>query len=79
MPASIRLVARTMDTTKASRHHAVTSSTAAQVMLMTPTFDWSSPRSLRMRASTGKAVMLIATPMKSTNDRKGTSGDDRAR
>ena len=63
-----------METTKASRHHAVTSSTAAQVMVMAPTRELSSRRSVRMRASTGKAVMLMDTPMKSTNEENGTDG-----
>ena len=63
-------------TTKASKHQAVTSSTAAQVMATAPTRVPSRRRSLRMRANTGNAVMLMATPRKSVNARNGTFGSD---
>ncbi len=46
-------------TTNASRHHAVTSSTAAQVSAITPRRVSGMPRSVRMRASTGNAVTDI--------------------
>jgi len=44
-----------------------TSSTAAQVSAVAPIGVLVSPRSSRMRASTGNAVMLMAIPMKSAN------------
>src|SRR5438094_10512500 len=49
--------------TNASRHHAVTSSAAAHVNATAPNSVLASPRSARMRASTGKAVTDNATPM----------------
>jgi hypothetical protein len=64
-------------TTKASRHHAVTSSVAAQLSAITPNSVRRIPRSSRMRANTGKAVMAMATPMKSAKLVKGTSLVDR--
>ena len=70
--APARLVTRTIDTTNARMHHAVTSSTAAHVIAMAPSFVLSRRRSTRMRASTGNAVMLIAAPMKSVNELNGT-------
>ena len=65
-------VERTIATTSASRLHAVTSSTAAQVIAVDPRGVFDSPRSSRMRASTGKAVMLIAMPMNSAKLSNGT-------
>ena len=59
--------------TKASRHHAVTSSTAAQVRAIPPIAVLSRPRSVRMRASTGNAVTAIDTPMNRANTVNGTS------
>ncbi len=53
--------------TRARMHQAVTSSTAAQVIAIDPSVVCVSPRSSRIRASTGKAVMLIATPMNNAN------------
>src|ERR1039458_7813052 len=44
-------------------HHPVTSSTAAQAMAIVPRRVCIRSRSLRMRASTGNAVMLMAAPM----------------
>ena len=48
------------------------SSTAAHVMVTVPTRVFSRSRSTRMRASTGNAVIDMATPMKSANDVKET-------
>ena len=59
--------------TTASRHHAVTSSTAAQVSAIAPMRVDCILRSDRMRASTGNAVTDIDTPRKSANGTKGTS------
>ncbi len=56
-----------MATTMASTHQAVTSSTAAHVMASAPILVLWRPVSVRMRASTGKAVMAIAAPMKRAN------------
>ena len=47
--------------------HATRSSTAAQVMAVVPKLVLWIPRSSRMRASTGNAVMLIAMPRNITN------------
>ena len=44
-------------------HHPVTSSTAAQAMATVPRLLFIMSRSIRIRASTGKAVTLIAAPM----------------
>src|SRR6266851_4059995 len=52
-------------TTNASRHHAVTSSIAAQASAIAPIGVLWMPRSVRMRARTGKAVTDIETPRKS--------------
>src|SRR5579871_3933123 len=52
--------------------HPETSSTAAQAMASDPSFEPSMSRSVRMRASTGKAVMLRAAPMKSAKPVKVT-------
>ena len=64
--------ARAMATTKASKHQAETSSTAAQAIAMAPTRDCIKLRSVRMRASTGNAVTLIAVPKNNANGRKAT-------
>ena len=48
-------------------HHAVTSSTAAQVSAIEPSEVCDMRRSSKIRASTGNAVMLIATPMNNAN------------
>ena len=61
-------------TTKARMLHAVTSSTAAQVMAVVPSGVCVRLRSSRMRASTGNAVMLIAMPQNSANAWNGTPG-----
>ena len=60
-------------TTNASMHQAVTSSTAAQVMVIAPTGVLCRLRSVRMRASTGKAVMLMAAPMNRATERNRIS------
>ena len=62
-------------TTTVRRHQAVTSSTAAQAMAVVPRWVLVSPRSSMMRTSTGKAVILIATPMNSAKALKDTSGE----
>jgi hypothetical protein len=62
-----RLLDRTIATTKARILQAVTSSTAAQVMAVLPSAVCVMPRSWRMRASTGKAVMLMEMPMNRAN------------
>ena len=51
----------------------MTSSTAAQVSAMTPSAVVWMRRSVRMRASTGKAVTDIDTPRKSAKAVNGTS------
>ena len=71
-PAAPRFAAPTAATTKASRHHAVASSTAAQTIVTAPTFVFSRSRSMRMRARTGKAVIDIDAPMKRAKDTKRT-------
>jgi hypothetical protein len=53
--------------TKARRHHAVASSTAAHAIAVTPSGVLCSRRSVRMRASTGNAVTDIDTPMNNEN------------
>ncbi len=53
----------------ASKHHAVTSSIAAPASASAPTGFRSIRRSTRIRASTGKAVIDIETPIKSANGR----------
>jgi hypothetical protein len=62
-----------MPVTSASRHHAVTSSTAAQPIASAPSGVPVSPRSARMRASTGNAVTDMAIPMNSAKLVNGTS------
>src|SRR6266568_893925 len=69
-----RLVARPMATTNARMAHAVASSTAAQVIAMLPRKVLAMPRSLRIRASTGNAVMLRAIPMNKANAGKEAPG-----
>jgi len=54
----------------ASIHHAVTSSAAAQVMAMAPSLVRVRFLSCKMRASTGKAVMLMAIPINNAKDEK---------
>ena len=54
-----------MAITNASMHQAVTSSTAAQAIAVLPKRVFDKPRSSRIRANTGNAVMLMAIPMKS--------------
>ncbi len=68
------LVAVATATTKARMLHAVTSSTAAQVMAVLPSAVCDRPRSCRMRASTGKAVMLIEMPMNRAKDTNEVPG-----
>ena len=63
----------TTETTRASRHQAVTSSTAAQVSAMTPMRVVWMRRSVRMRARTGKAVTDMETPRNSEKQVNGTS------
>ena len=58
----------------ASRHHAVTSLTAAQVSAATPSSVRVRPRSVRIRASTGNAVIDIATPMNSAKATNAHAG-----
>src|SRR5260370_162385 len=55
-------------TTKASIHHAVTSSTAAQVNAIAPIRVLWMARSVRIRARTGNAVTDIETPRNRAND-----------
>src|SRR5581483_9148413 len=59
--------------TRASKHHAVASSTAAQHRDMRPSDVSCIRKSARIRASTGKAVTDIATPRNKEKDEKGTS------
>ena len=59
--------------TTASRHQAVASSAAAQARATIPRRERWMPRSVRMRASTGKAVTESDTPMNSANTRNETS------
>ena len=59
----------------ASRPHAVTSSIAALAIDNAPTGRFSMRCSVRIRASTGKAVIDIATAMKSAKGRYRTSGE----
>ena len=58
-----------MATTSARMVQAVTSPTAAHVMAVVPRCVFAIRRSIRIRASTGNAVMLIAMPMKSAKAR----------
>src|SRR5262245_171819 len=61
-------------TTNARMHQAVTSSIDAQANAVEPSGVSAKPRSLRIRARTGKAVMLIAIPMNSANAVKEVPG-----
>jgi hypothetical protein len=63
----------TTPTTKANRHHAVRSSTAAQVSASAPSLVLCILRSVRIRASTGNAVTAIEIPMNNANAVNGTS------
>ena len=65
-------LAFTTPTIKASRHQAVTSSMAAQVRASLPSGVLVMPWSDRIRASTGNAVIDIATPRNSMKCMKGT-------
>src|ERR1041384_5767768 len=69
-----RLEALTITTIAARMHHAVTSSTAAQAIATDPTLVFSILRSVRIRASTGNAVTLIAAPMNRAKPVKLTPG-----
>src|SRR5207248_7020323 len=71
--AAFQSVAWATPTTSANRHHAVTSSTAAHVNAIIPSSVLLTPRSVRIRARTGNAVIDIATPMKSAKLVNGTS------
>ena len=68
------VVACVTPTTNASRHHALASSMAAQVSASMPIGVRCSPRSPRMRASTGNAVIDIDTPMNNANGVNATPG-----
>ena len=59
---------------RAIRNQAVTSSIAAHASVSAPTGRFSIRRSTRMRASTGNAVIDIATPMNSANAMNFLSG-----
>ena len=59
---------------RAIRNQAVTSSIAADAMVRAPTGRFSIRRSTRMRASTGKAVIDIATAMNSAKATNLVSG-----
>ena len=61
--AELMLLALAKATTKARMHHAVTSFIAAQMSAVIPSGDLVSPRSSKIRANTGNAVMLMETPM----------------
>ena len=83
-PSAITIVAtapaasaRATLTTNASMHHAVTSSTAAQVSAIAPMRVLWMPRSVRILASTGNAVTDIETPRKREKQVNGTSLVDR--
>ena len=65
---------RATASTTVSRHHAVTSSIAAQAIAVLPRYVPVRPRSAMIRARTGNAVTLIATAVKSANDDRGTCG-----
>ena len=71
-------VDRASATTKASKAQAVASPTAAQLMAVVPNPLLIIPRSLRIRASTGNAVMDMAIPMnsaKETNELPAVAND----
>ena len=68
---------RTTTITTARMHHAVTSSTAAAAMVTLPSRVFSIPCSVSIRASTGKAVTLMAAPRKRAKPVKLTLSSDR--
>ena len=68
---------RTTTITTARIHQAVTSSTAAAAIVTDPRCVFSIPRSVSIRASTGKAVTLMAAPRKSANAVKLTLSSER--
>ncbi len=61
-------------TTNATMTQASRSATAAEVIASRPTVVCVMPRSLRMRAITGNAVIDIAAATKSANGQKDTPG-----
>jgi len=65
---------RDTPTTSARRHQAVTSLIAAQASAREPRGLRCMPRSVRMRARTGKAVTDIATPRKRAKTGRGAPG-----
>ncbi len=67
-----------MPMTTASNVQARTSSVAAQASAMPPVWVRCIRRSVRMRASTGNAVIDIAAPMNSANGQKSPSGPRRS-
>src|SRR5262245_65567250 len=67
----------TILTTTASKHHAVTSSTAAQVRVIAPIRERCMRRSVRIRASTGNAVTDIDMPRNSENEVNETLREER--
>jgi len=71
---SMPLPAAAIAVASAIKNQAVTSSIAAQAMVSAPTGRLSMRRSTRMRASTGNAVIDIATPMYSAKATNFTSG-----
>jgi hypothetical protein len=60
--------------TNASTAHATTSDPAAQLIMNVPNRVPDSPQLAMIRASTGNAVMAMATPRNSTNDSRPTPG-----
>src|SRR6266404_584067 len=70
---------RIIAVTHASMVHPVTSSNAAQAIDRCPSLVCVRPRSDRIRARTGNAVMLIETPMNKANGRPGVDGAAKAR
>ena len=62
--------------TTARMHQAVTSSTAAAAIVTEPRRVRSMPRSVSIRASTGKAVTLIAAPRNSAKAVKLTPSSE---
>jgi hypothetical protein len=64
--------------TYATRHQPVTSSIAAQAMANVPSRLRSILRSRRIRAKTGKALMLITAPMNRANGLNATPGSGKA-
>ena len=64
----VKVPALAIAITAASKHQAVISSMAAQVITIGPTGDLLIPFSCTIRAKTGKAVILIAIPINSANE-----------